>query len=218
MTGVRRREQREIRSGYWLMAAITLAGVATVLAGDVMVRALAAGLALAAGWVLYVLRSRSRQRITGEALTDPLTGLYNRRYLEDRLREELARVERYGGCFTVALIDIDDFKAYNDRFGHAHGDQVLCAVAARLRDGLRRSDLAFRYGGEEFLVLFPDTPTRIAHAALGRVADRTPGVTFSGGLAECPGEGSDAGSLIDLADARLRRAKDGGKNHLRSHG
>jgi diguanylate cyclase (GGDEF)-like protein len=214
VAAVRRQEEREVRSGYWLMAAITLTAGCAVLAETAAVRGLAVGLASLAGWLLYVVRARSREKLSGEALTDPLTGLYNRRYLSDRLGEEAARAQRYGGVFTLALMDIDDFKAFNDHHGHSHGDQVLRAVAASLRNGLRRSDLAFRYGGEEFIVLFPDTPTEIAQEALLRVAGSMPGITFSGGLAEYPTEAARPEGLIDLADSRLRLAKEGGKARM----
>ena len=184
------------------MAGITLATVFTVLVPDPRVRTAATGLLLGVGWWLYIARSRTRMSLAGQALCDSLTGLYNRRYLNYRLAEEVARVSRYGGVLTLAVVDLDDFKAINDRHGHLHGDEALREFGFGVRTVLRKSDIAFRFGGEEFVLLFPDTPLVEAGVVLARLREETIH-PFSAGLAECPEQASDAMALLRLADARL---------------
>jgi len=102
------------------------------------------------------------------SITDPLTGLHNRRYLEARLTEELSRSKRYNYPLSFMMIDIDDFKLYNDRNGHQAGDRALEITAQCLRAALRKVDVASRYGGEEFSILLPQTTLQEA----GVLADR----------------------------------------------
>jgi diguanylate cyclase (GGDEF)-like protein len=92
-----------------------------------------------------------------QAIRDPLTGLYNRRFLDEVLRRELARAERYGHALSLILIDIDNFKELNDRYGHLVGDEALKRVAKALRENIRRVDYIFRWGGDEFCVILPET-------------------------------------------------------------
>src|SRR6266436_6363178 len=103
------------------------------------------------------------------SITDPLTGLHNRRYLEARLAEELSRSKRYNYPLSFMMIDIDDFKVYNDRNGHQAGDRALEITAQCLRAALRKVDVASRYGGEEFSVLLPQTDLQ----ETGVIADRS---------------------------------------------
>ncbi|MGJ8621612.1 MAG: diguanylate cyclase [Yoonia sp.] len=103
------------------------------------------------------------------ALTDPLTGLYNRRYLDPHLARMAEQAEKSGRCFAVMMIDIDHFKAINDGYGHAAGDQVLVQLADRLRENLRAIDLVARVGGEEFLVAMPRASARQARLAADRL-------------------------------------------------
>lgn len=205
------REDRAIRLGYGLMALITVLALASALASHLWVRLAGACLDLALGWWLYLARTRTRLELARQTLTDPLTGLYNRRYLFPRLQEELHRTDRYGGTLTLAVIDLDDFKAFNDRHGHVSGDKVLQWVAAALRTNLRRSDLAFRYGGEEFVLVFPQTTADEALRVLQRAAEQLSFIRFSGGLAEYPTEATSAESAFELADRRLLQAKRQGK-------
>jgi two-component system cell cycle response regulator len=133
---------------------------------------------------------------------DSLTGLYNRAYFTERLREELVRAERYGHTVVVAIIDLDLFKNVNDQWGHHAGDVVLRSVADALRAGVRRTDSVARYGGEEFAFMFPETDIDEAFQMLERLRDnirsnavhirgdsQTVGTTFSGGIASTIGDG-----------------------------
>ena len=153
---------------------------------------------------------------------DPLTGLSNRRHIEDQLQRELNRARRYGLVFTVLYCDLDDFKAVNDNLGHATGDAVLRAFAQHLRRHLRAEDVAARYGGEEFLVLMPRTGMDGAHCLTQRLLEDLAEqsvhpdvrISFSAGLAEFPSHGADVGQLLAHADKGLYRAKMSGKNQV----
>ena len=208
------RERRIVLAGYGVMTGITLASGLVLLIPDLRLRAAGWWLLLAVGWWLYVARSRSRLRLAGQALCDPLTGLYNRRYLMARLAEEVARVDRYGGSLTLAVLDLDDFKAINDRHGHLHGDEALRGFGNAVRATLRKSDLAFRFGGEEFVILFPDTALPVAATALERLREHLSRPSFSGGLAQYPAEAVDSMALLHLADTRLSEAKPEGKGRV----
>lgn len=157
------------------------------------------------------------------ALTDGLTGLYNRRHASKRLEEEIARARRNGTGLCVAMCDVDHFKAINDEFGHSAGDRVLQQIAASLAEYVRRNDIVSRWGGEEFLVIFSEiklTAARIVAERLrGRLAN-TPqveggpnGISVSIGLATL-GRESTAESLIEQADQALYRAKARGRNRV----
>ena len=155
-----------------------------------------------------------------QALRDPLTGIYNRRVLLDALARELLRAAREDGEVALTLLDIDDFKAINDVFGHETGDEVLRRVAACGRDVVRPGDTFARIGGEEFALLTPGTGAqdalliaerlRLAVAALDVLPDR--GVTVSAGLAAWPADAHDGDALRRAADEALYRAKAAGKN------
>jgi len=155
------------------------------------------------------------------ALTDPLTGLGNHRDFHERLRRELEKAERKGAALTLCLLDIDDFKRVNDRWGHPVGDHVLAQIATQLR----RDGEAFRLGGDEFALLLPGQDTgsarQVANAILGRIEkhqlNRGGSVTASAGLATFPEDGSTGGDLIQLADTALYWAKDQGKNRVRAY-
>ncbi len=119
----------------------------------------ALGTALAEQAAVAIENARLYRRVQGQALTDGLTGLYNHRYFYERLEQEVARARRYGTPVSLLMIDLDDFKAFNDRRGHPAGDAVLRAIAEVLRSELRHNlDIAARYGGEEFAVILPNTP------------------------------------------------------------
>lgn len=173
--------------------------------------------------------NRERLRLTG--LTDGLTGLYNRRHLDQRLNEEVARALRHGHPLSCLFIDADHFKKINDRHGHAAGDQVLVALAQRIRTELRSSDLPARYGGEEIAVLLPQTDLanarKLAERIRSAIAD-TPvatqnnidiAVSVSIGLAQLHSEGQgsieeQATQLLEAADHEVYRAKQSGRNRV----
>jgi diguanylate cyclase (GGDEF)-like protein len=179
---------------------------------------------LTASALSLALVSRS-QRLLQLATSDPLTGLFNRGYVEDRLAIELSRARRYGKVLTLAVIDADRFKALNDTHGHAAGDFVLKKIGALLRDSFRQSDTTARYGGEEFVVLLPETDIEAARRkveSLRELVAATPiqlgllaqsvQITISAGLASFPDDGDDAAELLAAADERMFRAKRQGRN------
>ena len=153
--------------------------------------------------------------------TDPLTGLLNRRYIEERLSEELNRSERSGEPLSFLMLDVDEFKTYNDRFGHPAGDEALRMVGAILRQNLRGADVAVRYGGEEFSVLLPATSIDEAEAIAQRIrthVERTDfpkrKVTVSIGAATMSSQVGTVADLISAADKALFRAKESGRNSV----
>ncbi len=160
------------------------------------------------------------------ALCDPLTGLYNRRVLHERLRDEFERATRYGNELSVAMADIDFFKRINDGHGHDVGDEVLRQAAELFRSGLRAVDTVARFGGEEFVFILPQVPLAGAVRAMERLrqtgAERPWGttehplkVTFSVGvcaLSSCPVARPE--ELLKAADERLYAAKEGGRDRV----
>ena len=158
-------------------------------------------------------RRMSRQLMT-VASRDPLTGIGNRRTLDDELRRAEALAGRSGQPLCVAMLDLDHFKKFNDAFGHAAGDQLLVRAAAAWSRQLRRSDLLCRYGGEEFAVLLPSCHAAEAQTVLDRLRIVTPdGQTCSVGVAEWDGSESPA-ALLSRADAALYAAKEHGRNRV----
>jgi diguanylate cyclase (GGDEF)-like protein len=174
------------------------------------------------------LQMRELQEELGrQAVTDPLTGLPNRRYFEDFFRAELARRRRYGGECAVAIIDVDDFKNYNDTLGHMAGDGVLRTLADVFREHLRVSDVVARYGGEEFGLIMVNTDRSEAIRAAERLRARVEEhefereeiqpretLTVSVGLACCPADGTAYEELVKKADEALYVAKRRGKNRI----
>ncbi len=153
-------------------------------------------------------------KVEGMARHDALTGLPNRRLLDEQVPRELARARRGGQPLCLAIVDIDHFKAYNDAHGHLAGDELLRGCAIAWDSELRGSDLLVRYGGEEFLVLLPDTTQEEAAAVVERLRAATPrGQTCSAGIAAWDGV-ADIDGLISAADAALYRAKDAGRDRL----
>lgn len=162
--------------------------------------------------------NQSLQKI---AITDDLTGLYNRGYLLKKLAEKINTVDREGGDLSIVLMDLDNFKWINDTFGHDFGDKVLEQVSATLKSCLREKDLVGRYGGEEFLVILPDTHLKKAQMVAQRIRERIQSyrweyagirITISGGLVQYAGE--SAKSLLKRADELLYQAKDRGRNRM----
>lgn len=156
---------------------------------------------------------------------DALTGLYNRRALENYLKQELERVKRYQREMSVLMLDLDFFKTVNDTYGHDFGDKVLIATADVLRANIRELDYAGRFGGEEFLVLMPETDIRESLAVAERLREAVQAlqfeidelsITISGGLSAAPKDGTDESTLLKKADMALYNAKNNGRNQIQS--
>ncbi|HYC05416.1 MAG TPA: diguanylate cyclase [Azospirillaceae bacterium] len=157
------------------------------------------------------------------ASLDPLTGLLNRRRFMEMAEVEMERSRRYRHPFSLMMIDLDHFKAVNDTHGHAAGDEAIRAAAARLQASIRKTDVPARFGGEEFILLLPETPADVAHLVAERIRravmlepvrheDTWFPITASLGVAEWVGEGESLAHLIERADAALYAAKQGGRN------
>ena len=170
---------------------------------------------------LYQRSTFAALRAMRLALTDPLTGLGNHRHFHERLQRELTQAERDCATLSLCLVDIDDFKRINDRYGHPVGDRVLGQIAARLRQGGE----SFRLGGDEFAVLLPGLGERDAVAVARSIVDRVGAaeleqvgeVTVSAGVATFPVQGVGRDELIRLADSALYWAKEDGKNRVRTY-
>ena len=208
----------------------------------------APGIAKVAVWVLYgtaliaymarfergeeVVSYRERfEALQRQSMRDPLTGLFHRGVFESVIGAKLARASRSGGNLSLLMVDVDNFKEVNDRFGHCEGDEVLRAVARALRSVVRASDLPCRFGGEEFVLLLPDTRPDDALALAERIraavtrecrertgVARTRPVTVSIGVANAPLEASTSEGLMELADRRLYDAKRGGRDRISASG
>ncbi|WP_411821266.1 diguanylate cyclase DgcR [Leptospira sp. 'Mane'] len=178
--------------------------------------------------IYSALRIKTLQDLLRESsIKDALTGLYNRRYMDERIDQEFQRCKRHNHPLSVAMIDIDFFKKVNDTYGHDIGDQVLKTLATELKSKLRKSDILSRYGGEEFIVVFPETGLSDSKHALDKVREyistlpilddtgKTFHISFSGGLA-----GGDLESvnspfdLLKIADKNLYDAKHQGRNRI----
>lgn len=174
------------------------------------------------------LRTKQLQDMLIEhAKIDPLTGLSNRRALDERLAQEWARHLRHGSHLSVIMADIDHFKNVNDQYGHQTGDEVLRQVSARLAEGCRDSDMAARFGGEEFVIVATATPAQAAAGFAERlrtsicsvpleIQGEILEVTASFGVADNYGCNSPE-ELIQAADEAMYRAKEAGRNCVKSH-
>jgi len=153
------------------------------------------------------------------AITDSLTGLYDHAHFYQRLAEEIERCKRYKHSFAVVMMDVDDFKRFNDSRGHQAGDKMLRLVGYCIRAGLRRSDIAFRYGGDEFAAILPHADSSKARAAVDRINERiakslkhtddgvATRLSLSAGVACFPDDATTADDLVRIADAALYNAK-----------
>jgi GGDEF domain-containing protein/HAMP domain-containing protein len=164
--------------------------------------------ALASQGAIAIENARMHRLITKQASTDGLTGLNNHRDFHEQLRREIERTERFTLPLALIIMDLDDFKLINDRFGHLTGDAVLRDVAATLREGIREIDTAARYGGEEFAIILPERPSTTNND------DHRVSVTASFGIAAMPGDGTTQVELVAAADEALYRAKRAGKNRI----
>jgi diguanylate cyclase (GGDEF)-like protein len=170
------------------------------------------------------------QRLRYLSTHDRLTGISNRRHLEERANIEIERARRHGRVVAVAMVDVDHFKKFNDQFGHTAGDAVLRMIAATIRENVRASDAVARYGGEEFVLIFPEAGEKEALERLDGIRERIAAsrvvltgnpeprhVTVSGGLAMFPTDGKSLDALLESADRRLFEAKQAGRDRVVGH-
>lgn len=185
---------------------------------------------------LALANLKLREMLRNQSIRDPLTGLYNRRYLEESLNRELHRANRTGRSISLAMLDLDHFKHFNDTFGHQVGDILLKEVAGMIKGRVRAGDLACRYGGEEFSLVIAEVNAEGAQKCIESIRDaikhlslhnrgQTLGtITVSAGIAMYPAHGENAEQLIRAADEALYRAKKAGRDRvsvyepLESHG
>lgn len=175
---------------------------------------------------LAIANLRLRDTLRHQALRDPLTGLFNRRYLIDSLERELERVERIEQNVSVVMFDIDFFKRFNDEFGHDSGDAVLSSLGALLQKRTRASDIVARYGGEEFALVISDADADYARDRVDALREeisamsvkhngRSLGrVSISAGIAVYPRDGDNPTALFKAADTALYEAKRAGRNRV----
>ena len=169
---------------------------------------------------------RLQETLQQQSIRDPLTGLFNRRYLEETLNRELSRAQRQQHQISVIMIDLDHFKKFNDTYGHDAGDYVLQTVGTLLKKYVRGSDIACRYGGEEMILVFPDSTLEaasmraeeireaIAQVSLIHNSQLLGSLTASFGIASFPQHSSTGSAVIQAADAALYRAKAAGRNQV----
>ncbi len=177
-------------------------------------------------FALALANVRLRETLRGQSIRDPLTGLFNRRYMEETLDRELSRAERERRPVSLILLDIDRFKHFNDTFGHEAGDTVLASLGALLRNVSRAGDVACRYGGEEFVLILPEASLQDARRRAEDIQEAIRGlrVTHGGrplegvrcsmGVAAYPEHGGLGGALLRAADAALYRAKREGRDQV----
>jgi diguanylate cyclase (GGDEF)-like protein len=185
-----------------------------------MVKTLAEHLALA------VANLKLRETLRTQSIRDPLTGLFNRRYMEESLERELRRTIRKKLPLALLMVDVDHFKHFNDTSGHEAGDEILRELARLFQSRLRAEDIACRYGGEEFVLILPEASLEVARERAeqfrqivresqiqyrGKPLER---VTISIGLSCYPQHGTTAEALLRSADAALYRAKDEGRDRV----
>ncbi len=180
-------------------------------------------------WAVAVLRDITEHkkqdlRWIQKAMSDPLTNLPNRTGFLENLRKELSRAQRHPRPCAVTMIDLDGFKSYNDKHGHLAGDELLSAIGSILRAGRRASDVAARYGGDEFALLLPETESAgarvvgerlcqtVAHFPFARTGPKSMAVSV--GISVYPADGSDPVTLLEKADQRLYQAKKLGGNRV----
>ncbi|MBU2631369.1 MAG: diguanylate cyclase [Proteobacteria bacterium] len=163
----------------------------------------------------------SRDLLRQMALTDGLTKLYNHGYIHERLAQEISRSRREKQPVSVIMFDLDHFKNINDTYGHKIGDEILVMIASLIKELLRKEDVAGRYGGEEFLIILPNTDGQGAVIVANKIKTKIQNhtfpqkglsVTISGGV--CSFEGEDANNLIMKADQLLYQAKEKGRNRI----
>jgi diguanylate cyclase (GGDEF)-like protein len=180
------------------------------------------GSAIADGMSLALANMGLREKLRNQALRDPLTGLYNRRYMEDCLQRFVRLADRENREVSVVMVDLDHFKALNDQHGHAFGDAVLRDTAMTIVGALRETDIVCRYGGEEMVVILPDCNLDRAADKAELLRTRIEGlgqthaaeISASFGVASVPYTSAGVTDLLAAADAALYRAKQAGRNRV----
>jgi diguanylate cyclase (GGDEF)-like protein len=177
-------------------------------------------------WLNLVEVRKTERTLRRQALRDPLTGLFNRRFFDAGLAQEIMRSRRSGNPASLLILDIDHFKNFNDEYGHEAGDAVLRAIGQLLQTQVRGSDVACRFGGEEFVILMPNAPLESAKERGKQILEAIrgleiphqghllPSVTASLGVAEFPSHGSNAEGILDAADNALYTAKRTGRDRM----
>jgi diguanylate cyclase (GGDEF)-like protein/PAS domain S-box-containing protein len=167
-----------------------------------------------------------REKLRAEAIHDPLTGLFNRRYLEETLPRELHRARRGNSPLCVAMLDLDDFKRFNDSFGHGAGDSLLRELGKLMRANLRKSDISCRYGGEEFVLVLPDSSLADAEQRVEQIRAQIKelqiphgeqllrAITVSAGVAQAEDHAANPSELLRAADTALYAAKNAGRDRV----
>ena len=177
------------------------------------------------GMIIAREQRRARNAAIRISTVDPLTGLFNRSFFFAAVEREIARCARSGRGFCLLMMDLDELKLINDRYGHFEGDRVLRGVGQVIRAGVRRIDTAARYGGDEFVVVLPETDPTGAYVLAEKirlgVADLNPVVpesdlrpSLSIGVVSYPGDGHTSDELMIAADAAMYRSKRSGKNRV----
>jgi diguanylate cyclase (GGDEF)-like protein len=175
---------------------------------------------------LALANLKLRESLRSQAIRDPLTGLFNRRYMEESLERELRRAKRKEIPVGIIMIDIDHFKRFNDSYGHAAGDYLLRELGIFLNSLVRGEDIASRYGGEEFIIIFPEASREetmqraeqirrdVKNLNLGNHFHAQDPMTLSVGVAMFPQHGADFDSILHSVDAALYQAKREGRDHV----
>jgi diguanylate cyclase (GGDEF)-like protein len=175
---------------------------------------------------LALANIRLRETLQHQAIHDPLTDLFNRRYLEETLGREILRAQRKEVALVVMMLDLDHFKKFNDTCGHEAGDHLLQLLADFLKSNIRGGDIACRYGGEEFVLILPETSLEVAllraeevrrgvsRLKLSYQGQTLRNITISLGVATFPKHGTNTDDLLKAADKALYRAKAAGRNRV----
>lgn len=183
-------------------------------------------IAVAEHIAIAIANLKLRETLKSQSIRDPLTGLFNRRYMEESMERERVRAERVSQNLSVLMLDVDQFKLFNDTFGHSAGDEVLKELGQYLKGTLQNSDIACRYGGEEFMLLLPDTSPEDAAARADQMREeirRLPmqyqdrpisSITISIGVASFPQDGNTMKAVLKAAESALYKAKQEGRDRV----
>jgi len=175
---------------------------------------------------LSLANLKLKDSLMQQAIRDPLTGLFNRRYMEETMEREIFRVMRKEAPLGIIMLDVDSFKHHNDSWGHEAGDMLLQAVGSFLRSNIRREDIACRYGGDEFVLILPEAPLEVTCLRAEKLRQEVQrlqvnyrgqplgSLTISLGVAAFPNHGDRVELVIKAADAALYRAKEEGRNRV----